>query len=340
MKILAKDKVEALLDKLSQQAEVFAPMTLEQGSGFYPWNEDSKAGQRLLLDALNVYVSPKYVLFPQTEKMYDLEQKLQDLNMAGTHEDSSERILFGVRACDARAIRSLDDVFLTRGFVDSFYKARRDHVTIIGNACYNPGPNCFCQAMGVQMTEPETDVIIRDTGEQGYIWEPRSEKGEKLTTAVSEFLHDQELSAPLARPFPLQVDYEGVAEKLRGMFEHPIWKRLAEPCVNCGACTYICPSCHCFDIQVKMWGEAGYRFRCWDSCMYAEYTAEAGGGNPRPTGVERFRNRFLHKLEFFNERYGYSLCTGCGRCTVVCPTGVNITDIIKQIKEVDSRVGL
>jgi hypothetical protein len=26
------------------------------------------------------------------------------------------------------------------------------------------------------MTEPETDVIIRDTGEQGYIWEPRSEK--------------------------------------------------------------------------------------------------------------------------------------------------------------------
>ncbi len=335
MKILAKDKVEALLDKLSQEALVFAPMSGEKSSGFFPWNEESKAKESLLLEALNVYVSPKHVLLPQTERMYDIKQQAHELEIGPTHEDDRPRVLFGVRACDARAIKSLDDVFLTRGFVDSFYQARRDNLTIIGNACYAPGPNCFCQAMGVELTEPEGDIILRDA-DAGYIWEVKSEKGEKLTTLVAEFLHEQEVSAPAPQPFSLQVDYEGVAEKLTGMFGHPLWESLAEPCINCGACTYICPSCYCFDIQVKMWGDEGYRFRCWDSCMYAEYTAEAGGGNPRPTGVERFRNRFLHKLETFYERYGYSLCTGCGRCIVVCPTGVNITDIIKQIQEVES----
>jgi ferredoxin len=146
-------------------------------------------------------------------------------------------------------------------------------------------------------------------------------------------LEEKELKAPEAKAFQTQVDYEGVAEKLKGMFEHPIWEDLSSNCQNCGICTYVCPSCHCFDIQVKSWGEEGYRFRCWDSCMYGEYTAEAGGGNPRPTTKERFRNRFLHKLEFFSERYGYPLCTGCGRCIVACPTGINIVNIINEVKE-------
>ena len=144
-------------------------------------------------------------------------------------------------------------MFLTRGFVDSFYQARRDNVTLIGNACYAPGVNCFCEAMGVAMTEPETDIILRDAGDEGYIWEVKTEPGEKLTQAVAEFLSDKELKAPEAKAFQTQVDYAGVAEKLKGMFDDPIWERMSQPCVNCRACTYICPSCHCFDIQVKMW---------------------------------------------------------------------------------------
>ena len=107
------------------------------------------------------------------------------MSIGQTHEDGSKRVIFGVRACDARAIRCLDDVFLTRGFVDSFYQARRDNVTLIGNACYAPGVNCFWEAMGVAMTEPETDIILRDAGDEGYIWEVKTEPGEKLTQAVA-----------------------------------------------------------------------------------------------------------------------------------------------------------
>ncbi|MGI6452287.1 MAG: 4Fe-4S dicluster domain-containing protein [Syntrophomonadaceae bacterium] len=336
MKILRKDKLNAVLDKLAEEAELYVPMSKGNGSGFFPWKSYDPEKQNLMLDKVNVYFSPKGVVFPQTEKMYSIRQGGQEVSIDQTFENSHPRILFGVRACDARAIRCLDDVFLTRGYEDSFYKARRDNLTIIASACYIKGPNCFCGAMEIDPAEPEGDIIIRDTGDNGFIWEAKTAKGEELTSRLGELLEEGELTAPEAQPFAVQVDYTGVAEKLKGMFEHPIWDELSEPCQNCGICTYVCPSCHCFDIQVKMWGDQGYRFRCWDSCMYAEYTAEAGGGNPRPTTKERFRNRFLHKLEFFTERYGYPLCTGCGRCIVACPTGINIVKIIDAVKEANA----
>lgn len=338
MKILSKDKLETILDKLAQGAEVFVPMSKGNNSGFYSWKTRNPETEQLMLNALNVYLSPKNIVFPQTEKMYSIIQSGPQAEVKETFEDSNPRVIFGVRGCDARAIRCLDDVFLTRGYEDSFYKARRDNIVIIANACYSPGTNCFCGAMGIDPTEPEADIIIRDTGDSGYIWEPKTEKGEKLTAGIADLLVEKELKAPDLKPFQTNVDYTGVAEKLKGMFEHPIWQDLSSACQNCGICTYVCPSCHCFDIQVKNWGDEGYRFRCWDSCMYTEYSAEAGGGNPRPTTKERFRNRFLHKLEFFTERYSYPLCTGCGRCIVACPTGINIVKIIDQVKEANVDV--
>ncbi len=338
MKILNKRHLDLTLNKLAEQAEVFVPMAKGKSSGFYSWKNRNPETEPLMLDALNVYLSPKNIVFPQTEKMYSIKQSGQEVEIKETYEDNSPRIIFGIRACDARAITCMDDVFLTRGYEDSFYKARRDNIAIIANACYNPGANCFCAGMGIDPTEPNADIIIRDTGDSGYIWESKSARGEELTAQISEWLEEKELKAPASKPFQTNVDYNGVAEKLKTMFEHPIWEELSQACQNCGICTYVCPSCYCFDIQVKMWGDEGYRFRCWDSCMYTEYSAEAGGGNPRPTTKERFRNRFLHKLEFFSERYGYPLCTGCGRCIVACPTGINIVSIIDQVKEANVDV--
>ncbi|HHW60891.1 MAG TPA: 4Fe-4S ferredoxin [Syntrophomonadaceae bacterium] len=335
MKILNKSKLEEVLNRLGENADVYVPMSKGLQSGFYPWKSLEGGKDELMLDALNVYQPPKSVVFPQTERMYSLYQEGKGLKIEETYENDEPRVIFGARACDIKGIICMDEVFLTGGYEESFYKARRESTTIVANACYEPGPSCFCAAMGVDPLNPEgADVIIRDTGD-AYIWEALTEKGEALSSTIKDLLEEKELSVPEAKPFIQQVDYDGVAEKLKGMFEHPIWDRTSEACLNCGICTYICPSCYCFDIQVKMYGHEGYRFRCWDSCMYEEYTREAGGGNPRPTGRERFRNRFLHKLEFFTERYGHPLCTGCGRCIVVCPAGINITSIISEAKEAD-----
>lgn len=336
MKVLVKDKINTALNRLAENSQVYVPVHREGGSRFAPW--PTVPGDELALDSLNTMFSPKEVVLPQTEKMYTFAARGQSVEIKETGEERKERVVFGVRACDSKAIAALDEVFLTRGYEDGFYKARREPLIIIGKACTQPGPNCFCSAMGVDPLEPDpVDVIIYDLGD-AYGWEPRSERGQKLTQSLGDILADRDFQKPSAGEFQLQVDINGLPEKLAGMFEHPLWEELAEPCMNCGICTYLCPSCYCFDIQVKNRGTEGYRFRCWDSCMYPEYTMMAGGHNPRGSKHERFRNRFLHKLEFFKERYGTSLCTGCGRCIVACPQGINIVSIIKRLQEVELDV--
>lgn len=335
MKVLSKAKLQTVLNKLSDSAEVFVPMQKGEKSAYFSWKSFEDGKDELRLDSLNVYQSPKNVVFPQTEKMYSIKNEGMKVNIDKTYEDAQPTIIFGARGCDVKGILAMDQAFLTRGYEDSFYKARRSANTIIANACYEPGANCFCTSMEVNQIDPEgADVILRDAGE-AYVWEAKTEKGEAVTALVKDLLEDKNVKLPEAKPFTQKVDYSGVAEKLKGMFEHPIWDELAEPCINCGMCTYVCPSCYCFDIQVKMFGDEGYRFRAWDSCMFEEYTREAGGGNPRGAEKERFRQRFLHKLEFFKERYGTPLCTGCGRCIVVCPTKVNIVKIIDAVKEAE-----
>ncbi|MDO4540450.1 MAG: 4Fe-4S dicluster domain-containing protein, partial [Syntrophomonadaceae bacterium] len=291
MKQFKKSQAEAVFRALSQNAELFLPMQTNEHSGFFSWNRKSEE-DTVLLDALNVYLPPKSVLIPPSEKMYIIHQDKEELKVEPVYENTAPTIIFGARSCDVEAIRCLDEVFLTRGFEDAYYKVRRENCTIVANACYEPGPHCFCKDMGVEPVAGSiADGVIKDVGDV-WLWEERTDKGAALGAVLSSILEDSSHAEPQLKAFTNKADFAGLPELLPPMFEHPIWDELAEPCGNCGICTYLCPSCYCFDIQVKMWGNDGYRFRCYDSCMYGEYSLMAGGHNPRPTGKERFRNRY------------------------------------------------
>jgi len=149
VKVLSKAKLSAALDKLSETSEVFVPMQKSTQSGYFPWKSFVNGEDELRLEALNVYQSPKNAVLPQTEKMYGIKSQGVEVNIDKTYEDPHPTIIFGARGCDVKGILAMDDVFLTRGFEDSFYKARRSGNIIIANACYAPGPNCFCNAMEV-----------------------------------------------------------------------------------------------------------------------------------------------------------------------------------------------
>ena len=116
------------------------------------------------------------------------------------------------------------------------------------------------------------------------------------------------------------------------VFDSPKWAELSESCLGCGTCTFVCPTCQCYDIRDFNTGNGITRFRCWDSCMYSDFTKMAHG-NPRLTQLERFRQRFMHKLVYFpannDGEYG---CVGCGRCLAKCPISMNIVKVAKTLE--------
>jgi len=232
-----------------------------------------------------------------------------------------------------KSVQCLDEVFLTKGFVDPFYKEKRERSIFIALSCKKAMETCFCNSMGIDPLKGDgADIQGYDLGDKiGF--EAVSEKGKEVLAKISQLLTEENVPLPTPPEFTLSADVTGVPEKLKDMFDHPIWDDVSRKCLNCSACAYICPTCHCFDIANEVRGEDGVKIRCWDCCMFDEYTVMAGGHQPRPGKKERVRNRFMHKLRYFPERYGMLLCTGCGRCIAKCPVNLDITSVIKKIKE-------
>jgi ferredoxin len=330
MKTILKTKLPELLEKLANEYKLFVPAKLEGVSKFALYEKDME----LALED-NVLMPPKDIFFPQTEKMYKFKAKNQSLEIEELPQEENNQVIFGIRSCDLKSIECLDQVFLTKGFVDTFYKDKRDRSILIGLSCVKPMETCFCTSMGVDPQKGVgADIQAYDLGDKiGF--EAISEKGQKVLASVAAMLADENVNIPSVGEFTLTADVEGVPEKLKGMFDHPIWDDISRKCLNCSACAYVCPTCHCFDIANEVRGEDGIKIRCWDTCMFDEYTRMAGGHQPRPGKKERVRNRFLHKLRYFPERYNMLLCTGCGRCVAKCPVNLDITAVIGKIKKAE-----
>ncbi len=331
MKLLKKD-LNSVLDLMAKDATVLVPMKLEGASKFAPWGTEGEMDL-----SLHTMLPPKDVLFPQTEKMYRYKiegtsYSVEDCNQA------VPTVLFGLKGCDMQSILCMDEVFLTKGYVDAFYQAKREKLLTVCVNCTDIRRECFCDSMGGSPNgNAAADIQIIDEGD-AYGVIAQTDKGKEALAQWQPFLQEGDAVVPEAA-CTLKVDMDGVPEKLAKMFEHPIWEEISGKCLGCGICTFVCPTCYCFDIDSeKMNVCQGSKFRCWDSCMFSEYTRMAGGHNPRPSKKERVRNRFLHKLEFFKERYGTNLCVGCGRCVAKCPVHLDITEFIDQVKEVSENV--
>ncbi|NTU88594.1 MAG: 4Fe-4S binding protein [Actinobacteria bacterium] len=328
--ILKKENVQNLLDELSKSALVFVPKEVDGVLKFAPF----KSADEMTLDIINTTLPPKDLLFPQTQKMYRYGIDADGKMYVDPSDDSAEQVVFGIRTCDMQSIVCMDDVFLTKGFVDEFYQAKRDKLLTVAIGCNKVAETCFCDSMGLDpQNSPTADIQLLE-GDDAYSVVAQTEKGEKALESWKPFLSEGSVEVPKIE-CALKVDMTGVKDKLDRMFDHPIWEELSAKCLACGTCTYVCPTCHCFDISQENKMKDGVRFRCWDSCMFSEYTQMAGDHNPRPTKKERLRNRFMHKLCFFEDRYGKTLCVGCGRCVEKCPVSVDITCLIDQIGEFD-----
>lgn len=335
---ISADKLDSLFEAIAAKQALYIPADREDGEAEYKKYE---SGMKLT-SRLNTLRSAKDFFFPQTEDIVEFRMDGKKIEVNDIRKECEDFVIFGVRACDARSFTILDKVYLVDP-VDSFYKNRRDHGTVVTMACSRPAETCFCQTFGIDPTAPEGDCACWKAGNY-YYFKANTEKGQVFIDSIAGFLEEgdtAELDSTVARTreimkkLPLaNLSTENFGgDKLNEYFNSDKWAELSESCLGCGTCTFVCPTCQCYDIKDFNTGNGIKRYRCWDSCMYSDFTKMAHG-NPRLTQLERFRQRFMHKLVYFpannNGEFG---CVGCGRCLSKCPISMNIVKVMKALED-------
>lgn len=292
----------------------------------------------------NTNVPPKELMFPETETLF--RYRLGEDDIEPEAPDSSEkRAVFWIRPCDAQSYSILDKLF-GWDYPDPYYQNRREATTLVGLACEDPCANCFCTSLGGgPAAEEHLDALMFDLGDVFYL-KTLTEKGEELAGAADSVLDKADDASVKAAgkqadeaegKISRKIDTQGIPEKLPGLYGSPFWEQFSDRCLGCGICTFLCPTCHCFDIQDETDHFDGRRARMWDTCMFCEYSLHASGHNPRPTRKERTRNRISHKYSYYPENFGVIACVGCGRCINFCPVNIDILDILEKSREAEVK---
>jgi len=338
-RLLKKDNVKALCMSASSQWETYVPLETFGGDVQFMKLDNEKKG--LSLDKLNLdyeilTIPPKVIVFPQLESLF----RFQDEKITETVKPKVPRLLFGLRACDVKGILFTDD-FFKRNFEDTYYLNRSMNKLLVIVGCKHPLENCFCTSTKTgPFLETGFDLQLVDIGNK-YVVEIGSEKGEEFVNSYRKFFDEASkgdvASSKTAKDnaeeaVSLRLDFEKAIKKFcEDKVPREMYERIAERCIYCGGCLYVCPTCSCFNVFDDLKASSGRRYRNWDACVFAGYTREASGHNQRFEKWIRTSRRYEHKLKYDYLVTGMSGCVGRGRCLSSCPVNIGISQVIEEV---------
>jgi formate hydrogenlyase subunit 6/NADH:ubiquinone oxidoreductase subunit I len=256
---------------------------------------------------------------------------------------------------------------------DGPFMRRRRHATILSVVCQKPGETCMCVCCkGGPDLESGYDWQLTELA-KGWLVEVGSERGQELAArfaARMEPAPDRAVQEKARRVHEVvEQFYRHSARRVQtmaagrmtsqGRLSGSFWADLGERCVECGGCAFVCPTCSCFNVadltepgadiaadaaELESAAPGGpvaaptegawQRMRLRDNCMLAGFVRQAGGAYPRASCGERCQTRFFHKLSWqFVQRTGALGCTGCGRCAIVCLSGIGIDRVSALMTE-------
>ena len=329
------------LEKAAQAFRLFGPVKEKE---FYSFKR-LQTGVLPDVTCLNTRLSPKHLIYPQSEVMFDytLDESQADHHiLKETARDYSPQAVVGIRPCDAKAFVLVRMNFDTPEYQDPYWIRAYESTTLVGLGCAAPCSSCFCTTAGCGPYHEEgLDVLLADAGDH-YLAKVLTEKGAKFVaaagwrTAVDAKAADQKIAA-LKQASESKIASFVQTDNLRAsettdLHNAAFWEEISFACINCGTCTFSCPTCWCFDIQDENRGKTGVRMKNWDSCMYPLFTLHGTGHNPRGTKLHRVRQRFMHKLKYFVDKYDRGIqCVGCGRCVRLCPVNIDIRRVCNMM---------
>ena len=327
MKFISNEGLSRWLKSLMERGALIAPVDLEPGLTIFSQVVDAKD---VNLGYETTPIPPKALFFPSSETMFKFSPK-RGYEIPKIEGDA---FLLGIHPCDALGIRLMDFPFLSPP-ADPRYEERRKRTTLIGLGCTESRPECFCTSFGIGPMDPSNVDAFLIPAPGGFLVEAKTEKG--IRALASARLEEASIPAPPPPDIP-PMDVESIRKVALSLFDSPYWGRLADRCLSCKLCAYVCPSCYCFDIRDYPLREGAERIRSWDSCLSPLFARQASGYDPRQTKASRIRNRFYHKFSYFPDEFGSFGCTGCGRCVRYCPVNIDIREILSAVLKGEVKV--
>jgi ferredoxin len=332
---------------LLRKGTVYGTVDREGRSAYEKVSDETE--ERILLAVAPPVESLKSFLFPAKERVAVYPSSLKEETPSGGMPEESSQTVIGARACDICAMKVLDKIFLEQDVKDPFYESRRKNMVLVTTDCVEAKESCFCNLLG-EKPYPEQGYDVNFSPiEGGYLVSSGSEKGQEIVARGKDML--KEASAEqLADRDKRREAVSAELKKQNAEFESKVdarempldqlaaekWAKLTGTCVECGACNFICPTCHCFLLYDQPCRESSgnERQKTWDSCLLGNYAKMAGVGGmkptPRPELRDRFENRIRHKFEWMVGNINLLGCVGCGRCIEACMAGLDIRDTFKE----------
>ncbi|MFH0836027.1 MAG: 4Fe-4S dicluster domain-containing protein [Candidatus Micrarchaeota archaeon] len=324
--LLPLTEAEAFFAVLSQEMPVFAPTRLQEGFLETGFKRIRSFKEVSVPDLGPSTFSPKHLFFPSEETLFSYDGKGGVVDGKG---EATPFLVLGLKPCDLAALQVTDKQFACGGYADEYYFSRRRAGLLFVFACYASNKHCFCESMGTGQAKDGYDALFLRHS-RGFVIKPGSKEGLALLKKAKL----KKIKALPKNPVPSctkTLDHEK-AEELPKHFDSKKWIKLAEKCLDCGACTSVCPTCTCFDcFDENDFKGGGSRKRCWASCMFPSFTRMAGGHCIRQSRESRLKQFAYHKLNYFKDAHGVQMCIGCGRCVDACLRDIDVFDLTNKL---------
>ena len=309
-RLLKKEKLDSFLKKISKNYTVVAPVQKD----ILRFDKITEA-KEISFEGHPLFPLKKYYYENRTLFSYN-DNRIRE------NKNTNKYAILGAKLCDINALLKVDKLFID-DTEDSYYKKSRENNLLIGFNCEKaPKETCFCESM--KLKDIGYDLFFCDEGDSYHI-KIGSKKGEELVKSL-----------PTSDRIPAMITTKKKLKNfdIKNSFNDSEWTKEVKACISCGACTNLCPTCMCFDVNDDPNPDlvTGKRNLTWDSCQFKDFTKVAGGHSFRDSRESRFKHRIFHKLEYFKERFDETMCTGCGRCIEGCPTKIDFVKIVNSMK--------